>query len=100
VAYGKMLEPTEKEAAKERQGQRTDLVPNRHDVEFGKTRDKVAAAVGMGRDAYAKAKAVVEAAEAEPEKYSGLVEKMDETGNVNVPYRKLSRHLVVMRIAP
>ena len=46
-------------AARERQGQRTDLVENVHDVEFGKTRDKVGTTVGMSGKTYEKAKAEV-----------------------------------------
>jgi hypothetical protein len=47
------------------------------------TRDKVAEAVGMKRTRFAKAKKVVEAAKAEPEKFSDLVEQMDTTVTVH-----------------
>lgn len=55
----------------------------------GDTRDRVAGAVGMGRDKLEKATAVVEAAKEDPEKFAGLVDEMDRTGNVNGAYRKL-----------
>jgi hypothetical protein len=47
VAIWDAVEPLEREVAKERQGKRTDLVENFHDVGGGKTRDKVAAYVGV-----------------------------------------------------
>ena len=48
-----------------------------------KTRDAVGASVGMSGKTYEKAKAVVEAARAEPEKYEPLVEQMDTSGKVD-----------------
>src|SRR5262249_22328033 len=49
----------------------------------GKTRDKVAEAVGMSGRTYEKAKQVVEAAKAEPEKFGDLPEAMDKDGSVH-----------------
>ena len=43
----------------------------------------------MGRRTYEKAKAVVDAAQAEPDKYGDLVEAMDRTGKVDVAYKAL-----------
>lgn len=51
----------------------------------GKALEKVAAAVGVSRPTYAKAKAVVESGD------EGLIARMDETGKVDPAYRKL-RH--------
>src|SRR5262249_45496462 len=56
----------------------------------GDTRDKVAASLGMSGRSYDKAKAVVEAARDYPE-LSGLVEEMDQTGNIDPVYRKMKR---------
>jgi N6-adenosine-specific RNA methylase IME4 len=56
----------------------------------GKTRDKVAAYVGMSGRTLDKAVAVVEAAEAEPELHD-LVVLMDDTGKVDHAYRELQR---------
>ena len=79
VAIGEALELLEREAARERQGTRTDLEPSAKLAEgTGETRDKVAEMVGMGHTSYAKAKEVVEAAEREPELFGDLVEEMDE----------------------
>jgi len=55
-----------------------------------KTRDVVAAAVGMSGRTLDKAGAVVEAAEADPE-LGDLVEVMDRTGKVDAAFRALRR---------
>ena len=53
-----------------------------HDAPKGDARDQVGAAVGMSGPTYEKAKAVVEAAEKEPERFADLKAKMDQTGKV------------------
>src|SRR5262249_20367095 len=55
----------------------------------GKTRDKVAEAVGMSGRTYDKAKHVVEAAEKEPEKHAETVKEMDRSGKVDAAYKKV-----------
>ena len=55
----------------------------------GKSRDKVAKAVGTSARSLKKVHEVCEAAEAEPEKYQKLVDQMDKTGRVSGVYRKL-----------
>jgi N6-adenosine-specific RNA methylase IME4 len=55
----------------------------------GRALDKVAKVVGKDRTTIAKAEAIVDAAEAEPEKYGKLLEQMDDTGRVNGVYRRL-----------
>lgn len=58
-----LLEPMEREAAKERQGQRTDKHPDKlAESSKGESRAKVAAAVGMSPVTLHRAKAVVQAA--------------------------------------
>jgi len=57
----------------------------------GYTRETAAAAVGMSGWAYDRAKKVVAAAEAEPERFGDLPARMDETGNVLGAYRELER---------
>ena len=80
VEIGRAIEALEKPKAKERQGTRTDIkepcgkFPQGSE---GKTRDKVGAALGVSGKTYEKAKQVVEAAEAEPEKFGDLPAKMD-----------------------
>lgn len=49
-----------------------------------------AAAVGMGKEKYERAKEVVEAAEADPQ-YADIVETMDTTGNVAGAHQELQR---------
>jgi N6-adenosine-specific RNA methylase IME4/ParB-like chromosome segregation protein Spo0J len=83
------VKPREEAAAKQRQGTRTDLGANLAQSDAGRTRDKVARYIGRGRTTLAKAVAIVEAAEAEPEKYGKLVVDMDDTGRANGSFRRL-----------
>ncbi|MCZ6510060.1 MAG: MT-A70 family methyltransferase [Alphaproteobacteria bacterium] len=58
-------------------------------LEKGKTRDKVASYLGKSGKTLEKQVALVEAAEAEPEKYAQFVADMDRTGRVSGPYKRL-----------
>jgi ParB family chromosome partitioning protein len=95
VAIGKALEELERKKAKERQkkhggtapGRKGDTGGNLPPVK-GKTRDKVAEVVGMSPRTYEKAKAVVEAAEADPD-LQPVVEEMDRTGKVDPAHKKV-----------
>jgi len=89
VAIGEEIECLERERAKQRQGTRTDIVANCHEVKFGRTRERTAAQLGVSGRTYEKAKAVVDAAEAEPERFGSLVEEMDRLGKVTGAHRKL-----------
>jgi N6-adenosine-specific RNA methylase IME4 len=60
------------------------------DFPRGKTAQKVAAFAGVSARQLEKAKAVVKAAQEEPEKYGRLVADMDRTGRVNGVYRRLT----------
>ena len=93
MAQAARFEALEREAAKKKQGTRTDLEHsgNLPESKMGDTRDKLGAIVGMSGKTYETAKAVVEAAEKEPDKYSELVEQMDKTGKVAGAYRALRR---------
>jgi N6-adenosine-specific RNA methylase IME4 len=55
----------------------------------GNAADKAARATGMARRTLEKAEAVVDAAEAEPEKFGKLLVDMDRTGRVNAPFKRL-----------
>jgi N6-adenosine-specific RNA methylase IME4 len=68
----------------------------------GRALDKVARVVGKDRTTLARAEAVVDAAEAEPEKYGHLLAAMDRTGRVNAPYKRLkvARQAELMRAEP
>jgi len=90
VEIAKALRPLEEEKAKERQGARTDLehcgkLPqSKEETKVkGKTRDKVAKAMGTSGRTLEKMEELVDAAKKEPEKYKPLVEKMDKTGKVD-----------------
>jgi len=93
VAIKRAIEPLERAAAKERQreggrrgGQGSGNLP---EASKGNAADKAAKATGMARRTLEKAEAVVDAAEAEPEKYGKLLDDMDRTGRVNGVHRRL-----------
>jgi N6-adenosine-specific RNA methylase IME4/ribosomal protein S14 len=99
VAVKRALEPIERAAAKQRQSQagptngrgaKTTGGANLAQAVKGKTRDKLAAFTGIKHTTLARAEAVVDAAEAEPERFGKLKEDMDRTGRVNGVYRRLS----------
>lgn len=73
VAIAKALEPEQQQAARERQGTRTDLDIKESFLEVGagQTRDKVAAYVGVSGRTLEKAAEVVEAARWVPVHRSG-----------------------------
>jgi ParB family chromosome partitioning protein len=59
--------------------------------ESKRTSSVAAAACGVDRRTYEKAKAVDKAAKSEPEKFGHLVEEMDRTGKVSKAYSELQR---------
>lgn len=88
VAIGQALEPLERAAAKER------MLAGQPSANFTQGRapqslDRVAAALGMSRPTYERAKAVVEAAEAEPDVFGDIAAKMDQQDNVNGAYKAM-----------
>jgi ParB family chromosome partitioning protein len=90
VAIAGTVEARERELAKQRQahgGPRSGKLPERSK---GDTRDRIAAPLGVSGRTLEKAKAVVEAAEAEPERFGHLIEKMDRAGKVTGAFGKLS----------
>jgi hypothetical protein len=105
VAIGKALEELEAKKAKERQKEGRPKNKDKKESKIssgnlpqdntaaaeapGKTRDKVAEAVGMSGRTYEKAKKVVEAAEKEPEKFAPIKAEMDRTGKVDRAYQKV-----------
>jgi N6-adenosine-specific RNA methylase IME4 len=93
VAIKRALEPIERAAAKERQreggrsgGKASGKLP---EASKGNAADKAAKAAGMARRTLEKAEAIVEAAEAEPEKFGKLLADMDRTGRAHGPYKRL-----------
>src|SRR5215831_10082155 len=90
VAIKRALEPIERAAAKKRQGERRDKHPEKFSTSSnGRALDKVAAVVGLHRTTIAKAEAIVDAAEAEPDRFRKLLADMDRTGRVNGVFRRL-----------
>ena len=55
----------------------------------GNALDKAAKATGKARRTLDKAEAIVAAAEAEPDRFGGLLADMDRTGRVNGPFKRL-----------
>jgi N6-adenosine-specific RNA methylase IME4 len=80
------LEPIERAAAKERQlaGKPPGNFP-----EGGRALDKIAKFAGKDRKTVQKARAVRDAAKAEPEKFGKLQVDMDRTGRVDGPFKRL-----------
>jgi N6-adenosine-specific RNA methylase IME4 len=89
VAIADAIEPIEREKAKARQGQRTDKRPEKFPGSSGNALDKVATVAGVSRPTLVKARAVVQAAEAEPARFGSLVGTMDATGRVDRAYKQL-----------
>jgi len=98
VAIKRALEPIERAAAKERMAS-----PEKFSEQAkGNALDKVATVVGKHRTTIAKAEAIVDAAEAEPEKFGKLLADMDRTGRVNGVYKRLrvAKQAALIRAAP
>lgn len=100
VAIGMAIEEQEKPKAKERQREHASTAPGKPKentsgnlpevIDDGEeVAEKAAAAVGMSRHTYEKAKTVVEAAATEPETYSGAADEMDRTGKVEPSYKQV-----------
>jgi N6-adenosine-specific RNA methylase IME4/ParB-like chromosome segregation protein Spo0J len=106
VSLGLALEVVAREEAKKRQATSTGGADPQlsasgkfPEADKGQTRDKVAESLGMLGRTYEKAKAVVVAAQAEPEKYGALLEEMDSSGKVTGAYRALQKARAAEEIA-
>jgi len=98
VAMAEALAPFEKKAAAEKRestqgrpktGEKFTPVSPAEEKPKQKAMDRVAEAVGMSRPTLAKAKAVVEAAKADPKNFGDLPAKMDKTGKVDPVHQEL-----------
>jgi N6-adenosine-specific RNA methylase IME4 len=96
------LEPLEREAAKQRQGTRADKHPANFATSSGRALDHIGKVAGAHRDTIAKARAVRDAAEAEPERFGKLKADMDRTGRVDGPFKRLKvmRQAAAIRAEP
>src|SRR5262245_57554799 len=88
-AISQELKRREADHAKQRQGARTDIVSNYHDVDFGRTRDKTAKALGISGSNLDKIDYVMQASETDPERFGKYVEDMDSTGNVDRAFKQV-----------
>jgi len=102
VALGEALERIERPKARERQakaGPKSGKGKKRTGsgklpepvVVGGDTRDVVGKAAGTSGKTYERAKAVVEAAKADPERFGRYADAMDKTGKVNGAYKAMQR---------
>jgi N6-adenosine-specific RNA methylase IME4 len=100
VALARAFEEEEKNAAVRRaeEGRKRgglirqgSLVESCPQPDRGKTRDRVAVKCGWSGRTLEKAKAVVKAAEQDPEKYASFLDEMDRTARVDGVYRSLQR---------
>ena len=87
VAIAETVEERERELAK----QRMTLGKLSLGSEAGKTIDKIAAPLGVSGRTLEKAKAVVQAAQREPDRFGHLITEMDRTGKVNAAHRAVCR---------
>lgn len=91
-AIGDAAFPAERDAAKGRQGTRTDKHSGKFPPSSKESRlagSRVAKSVGMSRPTYEKAGEVIEAARAEPKKYGKFKEEMDKTGRVSGVHKRM-----------
>jgi ParB/RepB/Spo0J family partition protein len=87
VAIAAKVEERERELAK----QRMTLGKISTGSDRGKTRDKIAAPLGISGRTLEKARAVMQAAQREPERFGALVADMDRTGNVTAAHRAMCK---------
>lgn len=98
VAQGARVEGAFAAAAAERKREHGGTAPGRPANTDGKfpavkaeTRDQVGAVVGVSGKTYEKAKAVVKAAEEQPEAFGQLAETMSNTGKVDRAYKAVKQ---------
>jgi N6-adenosine-specific RNA methylase IME4/ParB-like chromosome segregation protein Spo0J len=99
VALARDLEPLERVDAKARESEGGKKKGLGKFPDPGRAKDKIARAVGVDRKTLAKATAVVEAAEREPEKFKRIADQMDRTGNVHGAYKEVTRAAKIDKIA-
>lgn len=90
VKAARSLLPIYAEQARARQGSRTDLHPgNCPEGESGEALDRIASLLGVSRKTLSKEMEICTAAEADPDTFGDLREKMDQTGKVNGFYKEM-----------
>jgi len=96
VEIGRLIEEQHAKVIEAQETARKALGPKTSAKQLGQERahpkrEIAARAVGLAETTYHKAKQIVAAAEADPEKFGDLPAKMDETGNVYGTHRELER---------
>jgi ParB-like chromosome segregation protein Spo0J len=96
VALGRIMEPLAKADAAKRVGGRPSRKQPQTEGKLpsvlqGRVRDALGVALGMSGRSYEKARAVVSAAEEDPEAFGNLVAEMDRAGKVDHAYKLLRR---------
>ncbi len=89
VAIRNAVIEVERGAARERQAEAGRNKASGNFPEAGEARDKAAMGTGYSGRTLDKASEIVEAAEAEPERFGKLKADMDRTGRVDGPYKRL-----------
>lgn len=89
VAIARTIEAEERHAARERMRTRRSPGKSPGDQEATTARTRIARRVGTSYKTLERAREVVEAAKAEPDRFGYLVEKMDRSGSVNAAHREL-----------
>lgn len=93
VAQAEGLEKLATKDAKERQGgPGRDRSSKLDEQSRARTDETVAAAVGMKKDTFRKARAVVQAARKDPGTFGPVAAEMDRTGRVEPAHRKIKEH--------
>jgi ParB family chromosome partitioning protein len=100
VAVARSIEDRIKKQAKERQakagpkqgrGKKKSASGNLPEPVGGDSRDQIADAVGVSERTLQKAAVVVDAADENPEQFGPIREEMDQTGNVNGAFKKVTK---------
>ncbi|MBN1421048.1 MAG: hypothetical protein JXP34_19915 [Planctomycetes bacterium] len=97
VAIGRALEPREKKEAEERKDEGRKEGGKRHasgrvsrkQKNEKRSRDKAGRSVGLSGRTYRKAKAVMDAAQANPKAFGEIAGEMDWTGKVDLAFREV-----------
>ncbi len=94
VAIGRLIEEQERPVIEQCRRENISATKRGHPVQLHSVSDgrkSASEAVGLSGSTYYRAKAVVSAAEADPEKLGDLPEAMDRTGNVSGTHREMER---------
>jgi N6-adenosine-specific RNA methylase IME4/ParB-like chromosome segregation protein Spo0J len=89
VAIAATVEQRERELARQRMSEGGKVGKLSTPSDAGKTRDRIAAPLGVSGRTLERAQAVVEAAQEDPETFGKLRDDMDRTGRINGIYKRV-----------